>query len=596
MLMRICFFFAAIWCVYATGPTCQPMTKKMLALPIALHPDNADALIVQIKVKSLTKTNVVDGKQMYNAIGQVVKGFKRRSLKKGTKITFGPVGKGGGCVEIKKKQKLYVFLAPVQDGVYPVLYNPVKKTKDIKRLKKEVLCKSCKVSKPVLKKKSGKTASVIEVMEWRNETLNIMCKVKGSVKPFPKFSWYKGDVLINGKADEVDITSDKSKSNLQVTGGEFLGSADYKCVVYNDLGNDTQATKVIFAKSCDNMCSPSMDGANDYCRNSGLCCLDENRTSQFCVCPPSYMGSRCEQKVLNIPSHPMLPTSNIEKANATAILGMAAALLLVALLIVLTYFLSDRKSKRNNGSGRKQLYSLDNENPDTLSSPNTSVRALTNKQTSNATTITSATPIKEEAVQRRNGAVGGSSILNEIASSPRPSITSMNGNLKRQRLNGTAKGGSNSRKTSVPSSPHYDNVTSQSEPFLLSNGSAAHFIKERVAGKRSSHHHDDYEAIDVSGTSSIASLTNRLRDSDELVFSPQPQPAPKCKNAAVVSCRSSRANLKSKSPGLTAPLLRQCEIDDGDGDVSSSDDENDGQLRMSDRDDVTEESARCISV
>lgn len=546
MVVVLTVLMMAIAACQGQEETCRPMGKKTSSMAIALQ--NPDAIILQVKMG--TKLPKMKKGQTYYVDATVHKAFAQRSggLKKKAKIQIGPVGKSLPCAPIKKKKRYFVFLEHVSENKYRLLYNPEKRPKEIKRVKKELLCKNCKLSPPVMKEN---VPSSIGLVEWLNTTLQIMCKWKKS-NPKPKLAWYLDGEKLKEVENQVVITTTKSSSSLVIhPGSEFLRTADYECRAENGVGEPVKAiTRVRYTPRCSSECAPEAD--NGFCQNDGLCCNNENHTSHYCLCQEQHTGTRCTRRV--IPPVNEDKVTNVSKTNATAILGMATALLLVALLIVVTYFLSDRKSRRDGSSGsrRKQLYSieghedeLDGGSAQTIKltatrfeTTNSSKSSTPRQQRPPAAATASLSPQPTPSASNSSGG-GGGSILDQIRASPRPSLTSLTGSrdhVKRSRLNATAKGAATTKSPSSSSPP------------------AARYDKTATRGSS---------------------------DDDELVF-PPPVTSHPGRNAAVVTCRPHH---------LTAPLLRQNEIDDGD-------EEDDGMTSSSSsgrNSDVSEERMRLMT-
>ena len=224
---------AALLCLAATADpmvsssetsseaVCQPIGKS--PFNVSVHePELVFLLIKTPKPKKAKKSSPAD--LNVNVAVQVNSKYTKRNggLKKKARITIDGWGRAG-CQEVAKG-KFAVFLRPgAADGHYVMAYQPINLSKkllskqykkDLKRMKKEVLCKKCVVEAPVLRKGIEKKTLLL----WRNMTsLQLSCKVKSSGGLKAGFRWWVDERPITKKSRGAKVTVKKGKeSTLEV--------------------------------------------------------------------------------------------------------------------------------------------------------------------------------------------------------------------------------------------------------------------------------------------------------------------------------------------------------------------------------------------
>jgi hypothetical protein len=164
----------------------------------------------------------------------------------------------------------------------------------------------------------------------------LLLDCRGQGQPTPRYSWFKdnGTLLTSNKA--LKITTYKRGSKLVIAKVKEEDSGTYACRTANVFGSSqTKPVQVVIKspttpkpKSHSELCS-----SQDFCFNGGTCFILSNLKQQYCQCPSSVRGNRCQEKFL-------LPPSFRKSTDHDRLLNPGTTVVLVLMGSVILFTLS----------------------------------------------------------------------------------------------------------------------------------------------------------------------------------------------------------------------------------------------------------------
>ncbi|XP_029457577.1 pro-neuregulin-1, membrane-bound isoform isoform X4 [Rhinatrema bivittatum] len=205
-----------------------------------------------------------------------------------------------------------------------------------------------------------------------------------SEQPSLKFKWYKDEKEINGKnkPDNVKIRKKTKKSSeLHINKASWMDGGEYKCMVFNKLGNDSIRFNVTI-KPIGNLKDTEMsnnptttavspppigtghlirctESEKNYCVNGGECYILNGITSSskyLCKCQHGFTGARCTDTVpLRFVSTGK--AEELYQKRVLTITGICIALLVVGIMCVVAYCKTKKQRKKLHDRLRQSLRS-----------------------------------------------------------------------------------------------------------------------------------------------------------------------------------------------------------------------------------------------
>ena len=414
----------------------------------------------------------------------VKKSYKKRSLPKNQKLIM---RNSLNCTNILRRKKYYVLLKKVEDNKYDLIYSPVISGKIFKEAKKTICCKKCKLSPPKFKKSFQKE---IKRRGWveKEKVLSITCKLqRNHDKPAPRWSWYLDNEPVQKiKYAAVSIKNKKSKSTLTIKGGKYLEEDlkdKFKCMAETPLGQANQTIDVHYLANC-TRCDSKNEGTCNT-KSGNICCMKGK--SVYCKCGFNWHGNRCEIRVTSTSEKP--PKGAVESSMTAGsnvlVMAIIVGVLMVALIVISAFFLSARskikRQKRSsiNGYSSKNLV---NKHLNNFDKPRSSSLTPQKAKNSNGSLISEQRPRHSSLTPMISPMYGR---VTEKKNS-HPSITSFGNGGGRKRLNGIANNVGKRGSKSPPSSPHYDNLTTEEQKAPLVTKNEKFPVTENLSSKSSS--------------------------------------------------------------------------------------------------------------
>nr|XP_033771713.1 pro-neuregulin-1, membrane-bound isoform isoform X2 [Geotrypetes seraphini] len=192
-------------------------------------------------------------------------------------------------------------------------------------------------------------------------------------QPSLKFKWFKDEKEINGKnkPDNIKIRKKSKKlSELHINKALWMDGGEYKCMVFNKLGNDSIRFNVTIKPTV----SPPpvmtghlircMENEKSYCVNGGECYILNGITSSskyLCKCPNEFTGDRCQNYVMaSFYKHlgiGFMEAEELYQKRVLTITGICIALLVVGIMCVVAYCKTKKQRKKLHDRLRHSLRS-----------------------------------------------------------------------------------------------------------------------------------------------------------------------------------------------------------------------------------------------
>ncbi|XP_040181260.1 pro-neuregulin-1, membrane-bound isoform isoform X2 [Rana temporaria] len=295
---------------------------------------------------------------------------------------------GSGCLKLKEDTRYIFFMDPTNaTSVFRASYPPLETGRSLKKDVGRVLCRGC-ASPPRLKEIKSQTVT-------EGEKLVLKCEVV-SDQPGLKFKWFKEDKEIGGKNKaeskpvNIKIRKKKKSSELHITSASDADAGEYKCIVSNQLGNDSMRVNVTItqreegkgpeiergkpnmrrkSESSTSHLSKCSEKEKTYCVNGGECYVIKGITSSgttkyMCKCKPGFMGARCTAtdplRVIRAEKHlgiEFMEAEELYQKRVLTITGICIALLVVGIMCVVAYCKTKKQRKKLHDRLRQSLRS-----------------------------------------------------------------------------------------------------------------------------------------------------------------------------------------------------------------------------------------------
>ncbi|XP_040181266.1 pro-neuregulin-1, membrane-bound isoform isoform X8 [Rana temporaria] len=273
---------------------------------------------------------------------------------------------GSGCLKLKEDTRYIFFMDPTNaTSVFRASYPPLETGRSLKKDVGRVLCRGC-ASPPRLKEIKSQTVT-------EGEKLVLKCEVV-SDQPGLKFKWFKEDKEIGGKNKaeskpvNIKIRKKKKSSELHITSASDADAGEYKCIVSNQLGNDSMRVNVTITQPTSHL-SKCSEKEKTYCVNGGECYVIKGITSSgttkyMCKCKPGFMGARCTAtdplRVIRAEKHlgiEFMEAEELYQKRVLTITGICIALLVVGIMCVVAYCKTKKQRKKLHDRLRQSLRS-----------------------------------------------------------------------------------------------------------------------------------------------------------------------------------------------------------------------------------------------
>ncbi|XP_078576184.1 uncharacterized protein LOC144861942 isoform X3 [Branchiostoma floridae x Branchiostoma japonicum] len=297
-------------------------------------------------------------------------------------ITVAQFGAEKSCVDLKKGQRYFLFLDPLEEGsdVYRVHFNPVLfNKKDQKKIKKAV-CKGCEKAPKI-------RGRLRPVKAAEGEEVQLKCNVQG--RPFPAVTWKKdGELLQDLKLKGVQIKPSKRGSRVRIKKLLPIHEGTYECVAESPVPGDPATTKntvtikeptppetttptgtvssttpvktpifqlttIPTQKTFTGHGIPCRDQDAGYCLNGGTCTQlpapgAGNKFEKRCTCMKGFTNERCSDRDLTEPvDRPVgRGAEEIHQKRVLAITGICLALLVVGIMCGVAWYMSRKQRKK----------------------------------------------------------------------------------------------------------------------------------------------------------------------------------------------------------------------------------------------------------
>ncbi|XP_040181264.1 pro-neuregulin-1, membrane-bound isoform isoform X6 [Rana temporaria] len=285
---------------------------------------------------------------------------------------------GSGCLKLKEDTRYIFFMDPTNaTSVFRASYPPLETGRSLKKDVGRVLCRGC-ASPPRLKEIKSQTVT-------EGEKLVLKCEVV-SDQPGLKFKWFKEDKEIGGKNKaeskpvNIKIRKKKKSSELHITSASDADAGEYKCIVSNQLGNDSMRVNVTITQreegkgpeiergkpnmrrksesSTTSHLSKCSEKEKTYCVNGGECYVIKGITSSgttkyMCKCPNEFTGDRCQNYVMAS----FYKAEELYQKRVLTITGICIALLVVGIMCVVAYCKTKKQRKKLHDRLRQSLRS-----------------------------------------------------------------------------------------------------------------------------------------------------------------------------------------------------------------------------------------------
>ncbi|XP_040181262.1 pro-neuregulin-1, membrane-bound isoform isoform X4 [Rana temporaria] len=293
---------------------------------------------------------------------------------------------GSGCLKLKEDTRYIFFMDPTNaTSVFRASYPPLETGRSLKKDVGRVLCRGC-ASPPRLKEIKSQTVT-------EGEKLVLKCEVV-SDQPGLKFKWFKEDKEIGGKNKaeskpvNIKIRKKKKSSELHITSASDADAGEYKCIVSNQLGNDSMRVNVTITQreegkgpeiergkpnmrrksesSTTSHLSKCSEKEKTYCVNGGECYVIKGITSSgttkyMCKCPNEFTGDRCQNYVMaSFYKHlgiEFMEAEELYQKRVLTITGICIALLVVGIMCVVAYCKTKKQRKKLHDRLRQSLRS-----------------------------------------------------------------------------------------------------------------------------------------------------------------------------------------------------------------------------------------------
>ncbi|XP_040181265.1 pro-neuregulin-1, membrane-bound isoform isoform X7 [Rana temporaria] len=274
---------------------------------------------------------------------------------------------GSGCLKLKEDTRYIFFMDPTNaTSVFRASYPPLETGRSLKKDVGRVLCRGC-ASPPRLKEIKSQTVT-------EGEKLVLKCEVV-SDQPGLKFKWFKEDKEIGGKNKaeskpvNIKIRKKKKSSELHITSASDADAGEYKCIVSNQLGNDSMRVNVTITQPTTSHLSKCSEKEKTYCVNGGECYVIKGITSSgttkyMCKCKPGFMGARCTAtdplRVIRAEKHlgiEFMEAEELYQKRVLTITGICIALLVVGIMCVVAYCKTKKQRKKLHDRLRQSLRS-----------------------------------------------------------------------------------------------------------------------------------------------------------------------------------------------------------------------------------------------
>ncbi|XP_019644676.1 PREDICTED: pro-neuregulin-2, membrane-bound isoform-like isoform X17 [Branchiostoma belcheri] len=280
--------------------------------------------------------------------------FKGQLSGRSKVITVAQFGAEKSCVDLKKGQRYFLFLDPLEEGsdVYRVHYNPVLFNKKEQKKIKKAVCKGCGKAPKI-------RGRLRPVKKPEGEEVQLKCNVQG--KPFPAVTWKKdGQPLQSLKLKGVQIKPSKRGSRVRIKKLLPEHEGTYACVAESPAGDPASTENTVSIEHPDITQTPShgipcKGKDTDYCLNGGKCtqlpAFGGDKPEKRCTCMKGFKGGRCQLTDFQTPQEPVdgavgRGAEEIHQKRVLAITGICLALLVVGIMCGVAWYMSRKQRKK----------------------------------------------------------------------------------------------------------------------------------------------------------------------------------------------------------------------------------------------------------
>ncbi|XP_019644663.1 PREDICTED: pro-neuregulin-2, membrane-bound isoform-like isoform X5 [Branchiostoma belcheri] len=305
--------------------------------------------------------------------------FKGQLSGRSKVITVAQFGAEKSCVDLKKGQRYFLFLDPLEEGsdVYRVHYNPVLFNKKEQKKIKKAVCKGCGKAPKI-------RGRLRPVKKPEGEEVQLKCNVQG--KPFPAVTWKKdGQPLQSLKLKGVQIKPSKRGSRVRIKKLLPEHEGTYACVAESPAGDPASTENTVSIEppettppseqdtttnpditqtpisQFNTLSPPSGHGIpckgkdTDYCLNGGKCtqlpAFGGDKPEKRCTCMKGFKGGRCQLTDFQTPQEPVdgavgRGAEEIHQKRVLAITGICLALLVVGIMCGVAWYMSRKQRKK----------------------------------------------------------------------------------------------------------------------------------------------------------------------------------------------------------------------------------------------------------
>ncbi|XP_078660298.1 uncharacterized protein LOC144904957 isoform X26 [Branchiostoma floridae x Branchiostoma belcheri] len=272
--------------------------------------------------------------------------FKGQLSGRSKVITVAQFGAEKSCVDLKKGQRYFLFLDPLEEGsdVYRVHYNPVLFNKKEQKKIKKAVCKGCGKAPKI-------RGRLRPVKKPEGEEVQLKCNVQG--KPFPAVTWKKdGQPLQSLKLKGVQIKPSKRGSRVRIKKLLPEHEGTYACVAESPAGDPASTENTV---SIERHGIPCKGKDTDYCLNGGKCtqlpAFGGDKPEKRCTCMKGFKGGRCQLTDFQTPQEPVdgavgRGAEEIHQKRVLAITGICLALLVVGIMCGVAWYMSRKQRKK----------------------------------------------------------------------------------------------------------------------------------------------------------------------------------------------------------------------------------------------------------
>ncbi|XP_078660296.1 uncharacterized protein LOC144904957 isoform X24 [Branchiostoma floridae x Branchiostoma belcheri] len=275
--------------------------------------------------------------------------FKGQLSGRSKVITVAQFGAEKSCVDLKKGQRYFLFLDPLEEGsdVYRVHYNPVLFNKKEQKKIKKAVCKGCGKAPKI-------RGRLRPVKKPEGEEVQLKCNVQG--KPFPAVTWKKdGQPLQSLKLKGVQIKPSKRGSRVRIKKLLPEHEGTYACVAESPAGDPASTENTVSIEPPSGHGIPCKGKDTDYCLNGGKCtqlpAFGGDKPEKRCTCMKGFKGGRCQLTDFQTPQEPVdgavgRGAEEIHQKRVLAITGICLALLVVGIMCGVAWYMSRKQRKK----------------------------------------------------------------------------------------------------------------------------------------------------------------------------------------------------------------------------------------------------------